>query len=876
MPAIIPVIAAVAGSAAAGAGIAAGIGLTAFAATAFDAAFGFVVSTAINQLGSRLVSQKPKSSALNQDAAGRAVTLRSSIASHKVIYGTAKVSGPLVYVATTQSGTGQATPAKVNKMLHLVTALAGHEVEEIGDVYFNDRVVTLQSASGGFVTSAPYKASGGPSYAFVKKMLGADDQEADPTMLANCPGWTADHRLRGIAYLYVRLEYNPDIFPTGIPNVSAVVKGKKVYDPRDDTTAWSANTALCVRDYLASDYGFGCSDDEINDTYFIAAANLCDEDVTTATGTEDRYTCNGVIDTASAPLDNLAALVTSCAGAVTYVQGQFRLHGASYDSPAGDIDETILAGPVKVRTRAPRKELFNAVKGTYVDPTKSWQPTDFPPVTNSTYETEDGGEQVFRDIELPFTTSSATAQRLAKIALEKARQGIVVEMAVMHHAMKFAVFDVVNVTNTQMGWSDKAFRILKWSTTGMGPVNLVLQEESSASYDWDSGEETTTDTAPDTDLPDPFTVEPPGALTVTESLYVTRDGLGVKAKASLSWLESADAFLKEYQAEYKPTSATDYTVLPRTSDTATEILDITPGDYDFRVKAISQLGVSSAYTSAMKTIIGLSAPPTGPQNLTISAIGGMALMRWTQSQDLDVLRGGKIVFRHSPDTSAEWSGSTSIGDAYPGDSTVAVLPLKPGKYFAKMVDSSGIQSTDTASVTTAQATVLAFANLDGITEDPAFAGTFTNSAVNADGQLVLGDWIVDGFPWFGTRLVTTQTTGTYYFSAGIDLGAAARVRLTSRLNAIVVNTLDLIDDRTDPIDEWTSFDGDDTADADAIVYVRTTDDDPAGTPTWGDWQRLDSAEFFNRAFEFKLVMSTVDPAFNIQVNELSVSVDEVV
>lgn len=190
-------------------------------------------------------------------------------------------------------------------------------------------------------------------------------------MLANIPGWTSAHRLRGIAYLYVRLEYDADIFPLGIPNVAAIVKGKKVYDPRTLTNYWTDNAALCVRDYLASGYGFACDADELNDTYFSAAANVCDESVTlTGGGSQDRYTCNGVVDTATAPLENLNALLTSLAGVVTYVQGRFRLYAGTYDTPVDDISPDRLAGDVEIEVRTPRKELFNAVKGTYLDPSK--------------------------------------------------------------------------------------------------------------------------------------------------------------------------------------------------------------------------------------------------------------------------------------------------------------------------------------------------------------------------------------------------------------------------------------------------------------------------------------------------------------------------
>jgi hypothetical protein len=64
---------------------------------------------------------------------------------------------------------------------------------------------------------------------------------------------------------------------------------------------------------------------------------------------------------------------------------------------------------------------------------------------------------------------------------------------------------------------------------------------------------------------------------------------------------------------------------------------------------------------------------------------------------------------------------------------------------------------------------------------------------------------------------------------------------------------------------------------DAIVYVRHTDDDPAGTsPAWSAWERLDSAEFDARGFEFRVDLSTEDAAFNIAVSELGIDAEELV
>ncbi|AWM37013.1 MraY-like glycosyltransferase [Gemmata obscuriglobus] len=832
----------------------AGLGVT---SALVGAAAGFLVATSINVVGSRAFSAKPSGyggGGSPQEARGRSIMVRSSVESHKIVYGRSRVSGPVALITTTSSGpdsTG-ATATGDNLFVHMVVALAGHEVEEIGTIYLNEIPVTVDGS--GFVQTAPYLKDG-KSYVRVKKHLGTAAQAADPDLVAEYPGWTAAHRLRGVAYIYVRMQFSADIFPQGIPNVSAVVKGKRVYDPRSGLTAWTDNAALCAHDYMAGDYGFNCAADELNDDHWGAAANVCDEAVALTTGgTRPRYTINGVVDTAAARTDNLNGLVAAMAGAVTYVQGRFRGHAGAFDAPATDLDLNDLAGPIKISARPPRKELFNRVKGTYVDPDRNWQPTDFPPVGNALYVAQDGGEEIARDVVLTLTNHPEAAQRIAKVLLEQGRQGVQVELKLKHLALSLAVWDTVRFTNGPVGWANKVFRIKSMRHEGTGPVTLSLQEESSASYEWSAGQAATYDPAPDTDLPSPFFVSPPVSLTVTEELYVTRNGDGVKAKAVLSWVASPDAFIYLYQAEYKLDTGTEWTLLPRTSATTIEVADIAPGTYNFRVKAINTLNAASVYEQTTKQISGLAAPPTEPQELYWSAIGGLAYLNWSPSPDLDVRIGGKYVFRYSPDTSGGWGSSTSIGNAVSGNASSVVLPLMPGIYLVKAEDSSGIQSAAAASVIVTQDTIYALSIVATVTEDPGFTGTKTNCAASS-GKLTLTD---------------PTLPGTYLFHAPMDLGSVQRVRLTAHLLATVINPSDLIDSRTADIDDWEDFDGTDAAAADAVAFVRTTQTDPAGSPTWTAWNRLHSGEFVARGFQFKLELTSYDPAYTIEISELNV------
>ena len=254
--------------------------------------------------------------------------------------------------------------------------------------------------------------------------MGSPDQAADTFLADESAHWTTEHRLRGIAYMYVRLAFDADVFPNGIPEITATISGKKVYDPRTSTTAWSDNPALCLRDYLTSSYGIAEDTANIDDALVIAAANVCDQTNTDAGTT--RYTCNGSFTTASTPYDMINGILTSMDGSLWYAQGSWRMKPAYWTAPVLDLNEDDLRSSVSVSTRHSRRNNFNTVKGTFRGEESNWQTTDYPQVTNLAFLNADGGQESVADVDLPFTDNSIEARRIARISLERNRQQLTV------------------------------------------------------------------------------------------------------------------------------------------------------------------------------------------------------------------------------------------------------------------------------------------------------------------------------------------------------------------------------------------------------------------------------------------------------------------
>lgn len=705
------------------------------------------------------------------------------------------------------------------------------------------------TAPGGLATGTDY-------YAIVERLVGANFADADATTIALSAGDYTGEAATAITAGDVDAVHGPDI--------RAGVK-----------LAASYADALARTPVTITSAGTG-------------------QPVVVKTG-EPRYTLAGMIESDRTPKAVLDEMLSAMAGRMPWTGGVFRILPAAFRSPTLDLDESDLMGPLTVRTRHSRRQRFNAVRGLFAPLLTLGEATDYPSVIDSGFVTADGGDTIFATRDRPFTPRAATGQRLSKIDLSRHRREFVVDFPMTLKGLRAVPGTVVRLSNARRGWVDKTFEVMQQEDAYFGGgepkvqgVTLRLAETDATVYGFDPAtDETIKPPKPVPPGGNPFVVQPPTGLTMAEELYETRDGSGVKARAVLTWMVPTDGFVDRYQLAYKLQADPDFIVRGRVTEPEERIDDIAPGLYEFKVRSTNVLRVTSAYGPVLtKNVFGLDAAPSAPQDMTISAVGGMAVLRWRLAAELDVREGGEYKVRHSPLFSgATWAASTSIagvdGEAIDGKQTGVTLPLKPGTYLARAFDSSGIQSTTVASVTTKQATVLAYTDTDTLVEHPLWLGTHSGTA-GADGILKLTNGtlvddygLIDSIADWDTEGGLLQS-GIYDFASSFDFGSVVLRRLTVSISALVVNTLDTVDERTTLIDDWEDIDGTDTGSADAVVWARHTDDDPGGSPTWTPYDRLDSAEFDARAFQFQVRLSSTDPAYNVHVTAITVTAAEVV
>jgi hypothetical protein len=829
------------------------------------------LTTAVAATASQLLAGNPPSYDLGESIRGQLINRREPVGNARVIYGQTRVGGTILFM--------ESQGAK-NETMYIVQAIAGHEINAVSKVYVNDTELSLSLSGNAYVGT--YK--GDANAVSFNWLLGTDTQ-SPLAFLSSTKALT--YQFKGISILASKLVYNSDTFPQGLPNITCVVQGKKVFDPRNSTTAYSQNAALCIRDYLTDTrYGFGASADELDDASFIESANICDQDVTLASGaTEKRYTINGAFSSAEQPKDVLQKMLTACGGKLTYAGGKWTLRVAHYRTPTVTITEDMIAGAITMQASQSRRDIFNAVKGSYSEPSALYQPTSFPPITNTFYSAEDG-EVIWKDVEYPFTTSSATCQRLSKIELEKARQQISFNVPCKLTAFAIQPADNVLVTFPRYGWNDKVFEVLTWEFTATGEnnapiVNLTLRETASQVYDWVGGSETVVDFAPNTNLPDPFTVAAPG-LSVSDTLTVFAESIITTLIVDIA---GTSTFQDRYEVEAKVSTSDIWVTLGQASGNRFELPNVLDGEiYNIRARSINTLGVKSAYATANHEVVGKTAPPENVSGFSINIVGTQAYLTWNAVGDLDL---SHYRIRHSRATvGATYSDAVDLINKVPRPAVFAIAPAMTGTYFIKAIDKLGNESLVPAEIVAVIQDIQGLNFIETVTESPTFSGQKIECSVNEDGYLILDTAIdfdditglfddADGD--FDGGGGTISTEGTYFFSNIVDLGHVYTSRVTSNLTVSRADYVNLFDDVTGNFDDRTGlFDGDPNSygDTDVQLYISVTEDDPNSSPAvWTDYRRFFVGDYKARGLRFKAVLTSTSGESTPILQALSVSID---
>jgi hypothetical protein len=634
----------------------------------FTAAFAEAASVAIATFTMTLVAStlgKMTSKGINASAGNfeKKFATRAPLAPRQIVYGKCRVGGTVVHIETTGAD---------NYLLHMAVAIAGHEIESLETLRLNDvdTTTTTSTISGSTVytvTNADFTNTENDNNFGDGRLVRYSFEDGSQTaangfMDAQLVSIGATDKFLGVAYVYIQMVFDAEMFGGGMPAVSFLVKGKNIYDPRTGANATTdlqrSNPALIIRDYLTdTQYGLKAKASEINDTTnaggIASAANTCDQQVTLADGStqERRYTANGFTNFSANGNGVLESILSSMAGKMSYVNGQFTVFAGASQTPSLTITDDDLLQAISVSTNSSSGDLYNSVKPVYVDSTTNYVGADAEVYQDTTFLNADtpSGESTANyvkqmEVQLPFTVTDTMAQRLGRIGLKSQRQTTSLTALVSLQFMRLQPNDWVYLTNERLSYSQKIFEVLSTNMEviqdGEVPTiatRLELKEIESSVFDFATNDYTTGQAEGSAVSTGSYAVSPPSNLSLSQQNNI--DGTTSKVEILANWTNNTNDKVTLTEIAYKLSTdsnyTSDFTVGKRVTRAA--IPNVVVGKtYNVKIRHIDVNGVTSVYTSTVNiTIAVASSAPATPASLTVTTGRLNMLLSWTNPNSSD-------------------------------------------------------------------------------------------------------------------------------------------------------------------------------------------------------------------------------------------------
>ena len=823
---------------------------------------------------------------------------QSNDASIPVIYGERLVGGTRVFL---DSGGGT-----TNQYLYMAIVMAEGEINSIEEIRIDDKAVTwasslsdgteveVNSSDANFYKADPnVEGSSAESLIRVEPHFGTDGQSASG-ILSALSNWGANHKLSGLCYLALRFKWNQDAF-TGIPRVQAKIKGKKVktYNGSlvEQSASYSVNPAWCLLDYLTNErYGKGLAISSIDLQSFYDASLVCETQVTPYSGGSDIniFDTNAVIDTSRKIIENVRELVKGCRGYLPYSSGKYSLVIETTGTASITLTEDDILNGYNLSSPS-KNERYNRCIVSFVNPDRNFQVDEvqFPPIDDSglpsadqhaTMKNADGGILLEGRFDFKTITSPYQAEEMAEIILRRSRESLTLSLNVSFDAYDLAIGEIVNITHSSLGFSAKPFRIIEITFNEDYTIGLSLVEYQASHYTWAT--KTQQATIPTTNLPNPFTIQPPSSITLDDQLIEYNDGTVIVA-LDITIGASSDSFVDYYQVEYKLNADANFIIYSQGKGLNHRVLNVIDQQtYDVRVKAVNTLGVSSTYVSASRTIIGAIEPPSDVEDFSCNIVGQEAHLSWSQIPDLD-LAYYNLRFSEATDGTADWQNSVALVEKISRPATSITVPARAGTYLIKAVDKLGNFSSNATAIISNVISVTNFNAIATQSEHPDFLGTNTNTVI-ADNTIrldsselfdsAIGDFDDEVTRFFDSGVANADfyASGNYLFTNVIDIGAKHTARITASLTQTSDNPDDLFDNRSGLFDSASSnFDGDTPANCNAHIEIATSDNNI----TYTAFQNFVIGNYTARYFKFRVVLISRDLASTPVVSEVTVTID---
>ena len=503
----------------------------------------FIISSIAGAI-TRLLTGEPD---IERTAGLRANTRDPSV-KLPIVYGKLRIGGNDVFMETTGSQ---------YKDMWIVQTLSEGECEGIaaeqdpegepGDSTEYDQVWLGDKAESEYGSNVQYWFHGG-----------SHDQTYDTNLNSAIPKF--NDNMQYVCYIVWKLIYDYDKFQN-LPQRTVELKGRKLFDFRDNSTEWSDNPVLALYDFLTSTrYGYGFDSSKFDLVSWGAAATYCEI---------KGWTINMRVDRDINGHDVIDRICMLFRGELVWYSGKFYLRYAdlNYETVSESLTDNDLLqnadGTAELSILQPGTfDIPDGLRVAFIDEEKGY-------VEDHIMVGDVSG--VVKDVTLDGCTSRQQASNMGVYILERAKLDRVVSGTFRDNAIRLEPCDLTALTNETYGLLSQLMRVQSAGIRSDGLIDLTMAYEDIRLYD-DNYDVDIEDTY-ECNLPDP-TAEPPtiSNVRVTEESYFyrlrnfTRIMIAFDEPADYPWFSHVEVWVRRGEEasdntyEHQFNAASDFSI----------------------------------------------------------------------------------------------------------------------------------------------------------------------------------------------------------------------------------------------------------------------------------------------------------------------------
>ena len=660
------------------------------------------------------------------------------------------------------------------------------------------------------------------------------------------------------------------------PNITCVIRGKKIYDTRKLTTDYSENPAMCLRDYMLNKrFGMGrwVTSSMLDEDSFKEVADYCDEEISyiDAYGVvvkEPRYTLNLILAESRKHVDNIQDFLAVFGGFLIFTGNKIAIRIEKQDTVSAVFDENNIKKDSVKFTYTNLTDCPNRYNISYYDSAQDW--SSIKVQVNDTADQYKRGNIVAKDVTLQGCTSQGQALRLGKMYKAINRlNGAGLTFSTGTTAMHLQPGDVIKFSYRVV--ADALFRIISISEQ-KGEYQIQCQQYNDTIYDDKLGSEISIQNI--TISSNPFVSEIPEVKNVdtSQSYYIQKDGTSVST-ITLTWNNPSYAYYYKTYVYYSVDNGDSYTIIGSTTKETISLLGALVGKtYIFRLVVEN---TAQRFSSGILTgNIVCTGKDNNPNDLEYLVV----------AQDLTYLRFGfntptdkdfnHVEIRYG---GSSWSDSSYLGDVYSNGKELPNYGIDNGSvmFRAKTVDNGGNYSTNDKTYTLTLNGLNYYKNVILTRDDVQLQdGTLENLTFTNNGIVVKIDSLeykdIDTYD----NLPSQSYGGSYtsdpgfirYTSPTIDIGKEGKTGINFIFDYGFYDEYPVYGSNPDrtygdyPNDTYDKI----SVNVDTVVNIRFSNDNV----TWTEWQPYLAGEYVFRYIQYRLYATYSSTTMRGYINSL--------